>query len=58
MSWFYHASLDPYNTTELMDWTWSNLALDWTNGRCLVLGQNVVFLFITFVVSIQKKLDV
>ena len=33
MRWIYHVSLDPYNTTELMDWTWSNLVLDWTNGR-------------------------
>lgn len=32
MSWLYHVSLDPYNTTEFMDWTWTNLGLDWTNG--------------------------
>ncbi|XP_062591853.1 protein hobbit-like [Saccostrea cucullata] len=32
MSWLYHASFDPYNTTELMDWSWSNLILDWTNA--------------------------
>ncbi|KAI0220372.1 Fmp27_GFWDK domain-containing protein [Lamellibrachia satsuma] len=36
MSWLYHASQDPYNTTELMDWTWSNLILDWTAGRIIV----------------------
>ena len=34
MSWLYHASLDPYNNTELMDWTWSRLVMDWTNGLC------------------------
>ena len=32
MTWLYHATLDPYNTTEFMDWTYSNLILDWTNG--------------------------
>ena len=32
MRWIYHASLNPYNSTELMDWTWSDLLLDWTNG--------------------------
>lgn len=37
MSWLYHASLDPYNTTELMDWSWTNLILDWTNGTNLSL---------------------
>jgi len=31
-SWLYHASLDPYNTTEFMDWTWQNVVIDWTNG--------------------------
>jgi len=33
MSWLYHASFDPYNTTEFMDWTWSDLVLDWTNSE-------------------------
>jgi hypothetical protein len=28
-----HASLDPYNTTEEMELTWSELAMDWTNGK-------------------------
>ena len=32
-TWLYHASLDPYNTTEFMDWTWTNFVLDWTNGN-------------------------
>jgi len=31
-TWLYHASLDPYNKTEFMDWTWNNFVLDWTNG--------------------------
>ena len=37
MSWLYHASFDPYNNTELMDWTWTNLAMDWTNGALALL---------------------
>ncbi|XP_025090124.1 protein KIAA0100-like isoform X2 [Pomacea canaliculata] len=37
-SWLYHASLDPYNNTELMDWTWSHLVLDWTNGQFVLKG--------------------
>ncbi|CAH2215768.1 jg25678, partial [Pararge aegeria aegeria] len=28
-----HVSLDPYNTTEEMEVTWSDLVLDWTNGK-------------------------
>jgi len=28
-----HASLDPYNTTEEMELTWSEVAMDWTNGK-------------------------
>lgn len=28
-----HVSLDPYNTTEEMELTWSDLVLDWTNGN-------------------------
>jgi hypothetical protein len=31
-----HASLDPYNTTEEMELTWSDLAVDWTNGKWTV----------------------
>jgi hypothetical protein len=31
-SWLYHASLDPYNTTEFMDWTWTMFNVIWTNG--------------------------
>ncbi|XP_076453404.1 protein hobbit-like isoform X2 [Babylonia areolata] len=38
MSWLYHASLDPYNNTELMDWTWTRLLMDWTNGQFVLKG--------------------
>jgi len=36
--WLYHASLDPYNTTEFMAWTWTHFVLDWKNGMyvCIV----------------------
>ncbi|XP_075969988.1 bridge-like lipid transfer protein family member hobbit isoform X2 [Anticarsia gemmatalis] len=33
-----HVSLDPYNTTEEMEVTWSDLVLDWTNGKLGFLG--------------------
>jgi len=33
MKWMYHVSLDPYNTTEIMDWTWAGAIVDWTNGK-------------------------
>ena len=41
MSWLYHASTDPYNTTEFMDWAWSDLIMDWTNGKhlCILVEQ-------------------
>ncbi|KAG8224148.1 hypothetical protein J437_LFUL005482 [Ladona fulva] len=29
---FLHASLDPYNTTEEMEVTWTDVVMDWTNG--------------------------
>ncbi|XP_078336664.1 protein hobbit-like [Crassostrea virginica] len=38
MSWLYHASFDPYNTTELMDWSWTDLILDWTNAKFRLKG--------------------
>lgn len=38
MSWLYHASFDPCNITEFMDWTWTNLILDWTNGKFALKG--------------------
>jgi hypothetical protein len=28
-----HASLDPYNTTEEMELTWSEVVMDWTTGN-------------------------
>lgn len=31
-----HASLDPYNTTEEMELTWSDVAMDWTNGMYIL----------------------
>ncbi|XP_037869242.1 protein hobbit [Bombyx mori] len=33
-----HVSLDPYNTTEEMEVTWTDLVLDWTNGKLGFLG--------------------
>ncbi|KOB78972.1 Uncharacterized protein OBRU01_01431 [Operophtera brumata] len=33
-----HVSLDPYNTTEEMELSWSELVLDWTNGKLCFLG--------------------
>ncbi|XP_052074223.1 protein KIAA0100-like isoform X2 [Mytilus californianus] len=38
MTWLYHASFDPYNTTEFMDWTWTNLLMEWTNANFLLKG--------------------
>ncbi|XP_028158685.1 protein KIAA0100-like, partial [Ostrinia furnacalis] len=38
-----HVSLDPYNTTEEMELTWSDLVLDWTNGKLGFLGELNVF---------------
>ena len=35
-----HASLDPYNTTEEMELTWSEVAMDWTNGMYLLCALN------------------
>ncbi|GAB6029832.1 hypothetical protein CHUAL_005542 [Chamberlinius hualienensis] len=33
-----HSSLNPYNTTEEMDFTWTDLAFDWTNSRFVLKG--------------------
>ncbi|KAG8300517.1 hypothetical protein J6590_074430 [Homalodisca vitripennis] len=33
-----HASLDPYNTTEEMEVTWSNVVMDWTNAKVVFKG--------------------
>ncbi|XP_043472199.1 protein KIAA0100 isoform X1 [Leptopilina heterotoma] len=38
-----HASLDPYNTTEEMELTWSSLELDWTNGKIIIKGDLDVY---------------
>ena len=38
-----HASLDPYNTTEEMELTWTDLALDWTLGKIVVKGDLDVY---------------
>ncbi|XP_015603116.1 protein KIAA0100 isoform X2 [Cephus cinctus] len=38
-----HASLDPYNTTEEMELTWSGLELDWTQGRIIIKGDLDVY---------------
>ncbi|XP_052757445.1 protein hobbit [Galleria mellonella] len=38
-----HVSLDPYNTTEEMEVTWTDLVLDWTNGKIGFLGELNVF---------------
>ena len=33
MKWQYLVTLDPYCTTEIFDWTWSEAITDWTNGN-------------------------
>ncbi|CAH1800960.1 unnamed protein product [Owenia fusiformis] len=38
MNILYHASFDPNNTTDMMDWTWTNLILDWTNAKWVLKG--------------------
>ncbi|XP_063972266.1 protein hobbit isoform X1 [Diachasmimorpha longicaudata] len=38
-----HASLDPYNTTEEMELTWSGLELDWTLGKIIIKGDLDVY---------------
>ncbi|XP_076622390.1 bridge-like lipid transfer protein family member hobbit isoform X1 [Colletes latitarsis] len=38
-----HGSLDPYNTTEEMELTWSGLELDWTQGKIIVKGDLDVY---------------
>uniref|UniRef100_A0A336L3B3 CSON015125 protein n=1 Tax=Culicoides sonorensis TaxID=179676 RepID=A0A336L3B3_CULSO len=34
-----HASLDPYNTTEEMELTWSNCGIVWTNAKVMFKGE-------------------
>ncbi|RVE45263.1 hypothetical protein evm_010085 [Chilo suppressalis] len=43
MTCLLHVSLDPYNTTEEMELTWTDLVLDWTNGKLGFLGELNVF---------------
>ncbi|XP_049792062.1 protein KIAA0100 [Schistocerca nitens] len=38
-----HASLDPYNTTEEMELTWSDVAIDWTNAKVVFKGELNVY---------------
>nr|CAD7259627.1 unnamed protein product [Timema shepardi] len=38
-----HASLDPYNTTEEMELTWSDVAMDWTNAKVVFKGELNVY---------------
>ncbi|XP_063241781.1 protein hobbit isoform X2 [Bacillus rossius redtenbacheri] len=38
-----HASLDPYNTTEEMELTWSHVAMDWTNAKVVFKGELNVY---------------
>ncbi|XP_021942266.1 protein KIAA0100 isoform X3 [Zootermopsis nevadensis] len=38
-----HASLDPYNTTEEMELTWSEVAMDWTNAKVVFKGELNVY---------------
>lgn len=38
-----HASLDPYNTTEEMELTWRDVALDWTNAKVVLKGSLHVY---------------
>ena len=33
-----HTSLDPYNTTEEMELTWTDLAMDWTSANFILKG--------------------
>ncbi|XP_026465136.1 protein KIAA0100-like, partial [Ctenocephalides felis] len=38
-----HASLDPYNTTEEMELSWSDVAMDWTNAKIVFKGNFNVY---------------
>ncbi|XP_072163323.1 bridge-like lipid transfer protein family member 2 [Diadema setosum] len=35
---------DPYNTTEQLDWEWTDIYLDWTNAHFLIKGNLDIFL--------------
>ncbi|KAK8395934.1 hypothetical protein O3P69_005808 [Scylla paramamosain] len=43
MTLLLHASLDPYNTTEEMELTWTSLTMDWTNAKVIFKGELNVF---------------
>lgn len=43
LTFLLHASLDPYNTTEEMEVTWSNLEMDWTNAKFIFKGNLEVY---------------
>ncbi|XP_015914174.1 protein hobbit [Parasteatoda tepidariorum] len=38
LNMFLRASLDPYNTTEHMEISWTEVFIEWTNGRILTKG--------------------
>ena len=38
-----HTSLDPYSTTEEMEVTWTDLAMDWTNANLIFKGDFHVY---------------
>ncbi|XP_071446897.1 protein hobbit isoform X2 [Hetaerina americana] len=40
---FLHASLDPYNTTEEMEVTWTDVVMDWTNAKFVFKGDLDVY---------------
>ncbi|XP_076059759.1 bridge-like lipid transfer protein family member hobbit isoform X2 [Oratosquilla oratoria] len=43
MTLLLHASLDPYNTTEEMELTWTDLTMDWTNAKLIFKGDLNVY---------------
>ncbi|XP_050696104.1 protein KIAA0100-like [Eriocheir sinensis] len=43
MTLLLHASLDPYNTTEEMELTWTSLTMDWTNAKVIFKGELNVY---------------
>lgn len=38
-----HTSLDPYNTTEEMELSWTDLVMDWTNANFILKGEFNVY---------------
>ncbi|XP_077995172.1 bridge-like lipid transfer protein family member 2 [Glandiceps talaboti] len=39
----WHASYDPYNTREMLEWKWKLIYLDWTNAHFLIKGDLDVY---------------